>query len=35
MTATVKEISVMRGLDPRDFTLFAYGGAGPLHAATS
>ncbi|NKB57667.1 MAG: hydantoinase/oxoprolinase family protein [Alphaproteobacteria bacterium] len=32
MTATVKEISVMRGLDPRDFTLFAYGGAGPLHA---
>ena len=33
MTATVKEISVMRGLDPRDFALFAYGGAGPLHAA--
>ena len=33
MTATVKEISVMRGLDPRDFTLLAYGGAGPLHAA--
>ena len=33
MTGTVKEISVMRGLDPRDFTLFAYGGAGPLHAA--
>lgn len=33
MTATVKEISIMRGLDPRDFTLFAYGGAGPLHAA--
>jgi N-methylhydantoinase A len=23
----------MRGLDPRDFTLLAYGGAGPLHAA--
>ena len=34
MTGTVKEISVMRGLDPRDFTLFAYGGAGPLHAAS-
>ena len=33
MTASVKEISVMRGLDPRDFTLLAYGGAGPLHAA--
>ena len=23
----------MRGHDPRDFALFAYGGAGPLHAA--
>ena len=22
----------MRGLDPRDFVLMAYGGAGPLHA---
>jgi N-methylhydantoinase A len=33
MTGSIKEISVMRGLDPRDFTLFAYGGAGPLHAA--
>ena len=32
MTAAIKEISVMRGLDPRDFTLMAYGGAGPLHA---
>ena len=33
MTASVKEISIMRGLDPRDLTLVAYGGAGPLHAA--
>jgi N-methylhydantoinase A len=33
MTASIKEISVMRGHDPRDFALFAYGGAGPLHAA--
>lgn len=32
MTAAIKEISVMRGLDPRDFALMAYGGAGPLHA---
>ena len=23
----------MRGIDPRDYALFAYGGAGPLHAA--
>ena len=33
MTAAIKEISIMRGHDPRDFALFAYGGAGPLHAA--
>lgn len=33
MTGAVKEISVMRGIDPRDFTLVAFGGAGPLHAA--
>jgi len=25
-------VSLARGLDPRDFTLFAFGGAGPLHA---
>lgn len=33
MAAAVHEISVARGFDPRDFTLLAYGGAGPLHAA--
>ncbi|MGI9409331.1 MAG: hydantoinase/oxoprolinase family protein [Hyphomicrobiaceae bacterium] len=32
MTGAIKEVSVMRGLDPRLFTLMAYGGAGPLHA---
>jgi N-methylhydantoinase A len=26
-------VSVSRGHDPRDFALFAFGGAGPLHAA--
>ncbi|GIS90045.1 MAG: hypothetical protein CM1200mP20_00860 [Pseudomonadota bacterium] len=30
MTVAIKEISVMRGIDPRDFSLLAYGGAGPL-----
>jgi N-methylhydantoinase A len=25
--------TVERGYDPRDFTLFAYGGAAPVHAA--
>ena len=33
MTGSIKEISIMRGHDPRDFALFAYGGAGPMHAA--
>jgi N-methylhydantoinase A len=33
MTTAVKEISIMRGHDPRDFSLLAYGGAGPMHAA--
>lgn len=30
----VRKATIERGLDPRDFTLFAYGGAGPLHAAS-
>lgn len=29
----IKEISIMRGDDPRDCALLPYGGAGPLHAA--
>ena len=33
MVSAIKEISIGRGYDPRDFTLLAYGGAGPLHAA--
>lgn len=33
MTGAIKEVSMMRGHDPRDFVLFAYGGAGPMHAA--
>lgn len=28
----IRRISVERGYDPRDFTLVAFGGAGPLHA---
>jgi N-methylhydantoinase A len=32
MTSAIREISVMRGLDPRDFALLGFGGAGPLHA---
>lgn len=33
MTEMVKLATVRRGLDPRDFSLVASGGAGPLHAA--
>jgi N-methylhydantoinase A len=33
MVSAIKEISVARGYDPRDFALMAFGGAGPMHAA--
>lgn len=33
MTRAVKAVSTFRGRDPRDFTLFAFGGNGPLMAA--
>lgn len=33
MLRAIRVISVERGKDPRDFTLMAFGGAGPLHAA--
>jgi N-methylhydantoinase A len=32
MEAAIRGISVERGIDPRYFTLVAFGGAGPLHA---
>ena len=33
MARAIRVISVQRGRDPRDYTLVAFGGAGPLHAA--
>ncbi len=33
MADAIKQVSVQQGLDPRDFTLFCYGGGGPLHAS--
>jgi N-methylhydantoinase A len=33
MAGAIKQVSVERGLDPRDFVLFCYGGGGPLHAS--
>jgi N-methylhydantoinase A len=32
MVRGIRVVSVEKGYDPRDFTLFAFGGAGPLHA---
>ncbi len=34
MERAIRVISVERGHDPRDFTLVAFGGAGPLHGAS-
>lgn len=33
MADTLREVTIGRGFDPRDFVLFAYGGAGPVHCA--
>jgi N-methylhydantoinase A len=33
MAGAIKQVSVEHGLDPRDFALLCYGGAGPLHAS--
>ncbi len=33
MASAIREISVQRGYDPRDFLLVCAGGAGPVHAA--
>jgi len=33
MASAIREISVQKGFDPRDFLLICGGGAGPIHAA--
>jgi N-methylhydantoinase A len=33
MVGAIRAVLIERGLDPRDFTLLAFGGAGPPHAA--
>ncbi len=33
MAGALRLVSLARGHDPRDFVLFAFGGAGPLHAS--
>jgi N-methylhydantoinase A len=34
MAGAVRMVSISKGHDPRDFSLFAFGGAGPLHAVS-
>lgn len=34
MAAGIREVTVRRGLDPRDFPVVVAGGAGPVHAAS-
>lgn len=33
MAAAIKQITVERGIDPRDLSMIAFGGGGPLHTA--
>ena len=33
MADIIRKMTVEKGFDPRDFTLFAFGGAGPAHAS--
>jgi len=33
MAQAVRLVTIERGYDPRDYTIVAYGGSGPLHAA--
>ncbi|MEM9355513.1 MAG: hydantoinase/oxoprolinase family protein [Pseudomonadota bacterium] len=34
MAGAIRMVSISLGADPRDFSLFAFGGAGPLHASS-
>jgi N-methylhydantoinase A len=34
MTDLIRSVMIERGYDPRDFSVFAFGGGGPTHAAT-
>ena len=33
MADLIRQMTIQKGYDPRDFTIFAYGGAGAVHAA--
>jgi N-methylhydantoinase A/acetophenone carboxylase len=34
MGSTIRKETLLRGFDPREFTVYSFGGAGPLHAAS-
>ena len=33
MAAAIRVVTVQRGIDPRDFALVGFGGAGPMHVS--
>lgn len=33
MADLIRQVTIRKGYDPRDFVMYAFGGAGPLHAA--
>ncbi|MCH8183524.1 MAG: hydantoinase/oxoprolinase family protein, partial [Proteobacteria bacterium] len=33
MADLIRKVTIQKGFDPRDFVVFAFGGAGPVHAA--
>jgi N-methylhydantoinase A len=33
MAEAIRQVTIQKGYDPREFVIFAYGGAGPTHAA--
>lgn len=33
MADLIRKMTIQKGLDPRDFVVFAFGGAGPMHAS--
>lgn len=35
MADLVRKVTIQKGLDPRDFVLYAFGGAGPVHMAVT
>ena len=35
MEDAIRQLTIRKGIDPREFVLVAFGGAGPMHACTT